>query len=98
VFQGELAHRVVKRFYALMNRRDATKQIAKRYIREEATQRQPLDASDVKPNQEEIPSELHHHISASKNHSISLAKFALENPEDPAKKVCLFYHVRKAPH
>lgn len=91
MFQGELAHRVVKRLYALTNRRDATKQIAKRYIREEATRHQPLNASDVKPSQEEIPSELHHHISASKNHSISLAKFVLENPQDPAKKVRSLY-------
>jgi hypothetical protein len=82
-----LAHRVVKRLYALTNRRDATKQIAKRYRREEATRSDPFDASDTKPSQEEIPFELHHHISASRNHPISLANFVLENPGDPAKKV-----------
>jgi hypothetical protein len=72
----------------LTNRRDATKQIAKRYSREEAIRRQPFDASNTKLNQEEIPSELHHYISASKNHTLSLATFVLENPGDPAKKVC----------
>ena len=88
ILQGELAHRVVKRLYTLTNRRDATKQIAKHYRREEGIRREPLDMSDGNQNQVEIPSELHHHISASKNHPLPLATFVLENPGDPAKEVC----------
>lgn len=83
-----MAHRAVKRFYGLTNRRDATKQIAKHHRREAAARLGPFDASDVTESQEEIPSELHHHISSSKNHSLPLATFILEHPEDPAKKVC----------
>jgi len=75
----------------LTNRRDATKQIAKHYRREEATRREPFDTFDVKQSQEEIPSELHHHVSASRNHSLPLATFVLENPGDPAKEVCACY-------
>ena len=35
VLQGELAHRLVKRLYGLTNKRNAPKQIAKRYHRME---------------------------------------------------------------
>jgi len=86
---GELAHRVVKRLYVLTNRRDATKQIAKHYRREETTRRERFDASDMKESQEEIPSELHHHTSASKNRSVPLAAFVLENLETPPTRFIL---------
>jgi len=86
-------HRVVKRFYEMTNKRDATKQIAKRHRREVAAQHRPFDASDIKQSQEEIPSEHHHHISASKNKSLQLATFVRADPNDPAKKVCLCSHV-----
>jgi hypothetical protein len=72
----------------MTNKRDATKQIAKRHRREAATRQQPFDASGVKQSQEEIPFELHHHISASKNSPLPLAAFVRANPNDPAKKVC----------
>jgi len=39
---------------------------------------------------EEIPSELHHHISASKNSPLRLAAFVQADPNNPAKKVCEF--------
>lgn len=98
ILQGELAHRVVKRLYALTNRRDATKQIVKHYRREEGIRHETFDTSDGKQNQEEIPAELHHHISASKNHPLSIATFILENPGDPAKEVCSCHCVCTALH
>jgi len=81
-------HRIVKRFYEMTNKRDATKQIAKRHLRGAAAQDQPFDASGVKQSWEEIPSELHHHISTSKNSPLPLAAFVRADLKDPAKKVC----------
>ena len=89
-------HRTVKRFYAMTNKRDATKQIAKRHRREVAAQHQLFDASDVKQSQEEIPSELHHHVSTSKNRSLQLASFVRADLNDPAKKVRSCSHVKSA--
>lgn len=92
MLQGESVHRIIKRFYELTNKRDATRQIAKRHRREEAARHQPFDASGVKQSLEEIPSELHHHISASKNSPLPLAAFVRADPEDPAKKVRAYSH------
>lgn len=63
----------------------------KHYRREEASHQQGFDALDVKQHQEDIPSELHHHISASRNQPVPLATFVREHPDDPAKKVRLYY-------
>jgi hypothetical protein len=82
-------HRIVKRFYQVTNKRDATKQIANRHRREAAVRHRSFDASGVKQNWKEIPAELHHHISASKNNPLPLAAFVRADPQDTAKKVCL---------
>ena len=71
----------------MTNKRDATRQIARRHRREAAARIQPFDASGVKQSWEEIPSELHHHISASKNRPLPLAAFVRADLKDPAKKV-----------
>lgn len=78
----------------MTNKRNATKQIAQRHLREAATQhRLALDASGAKQSWEEIPFELHHHISSSKNYPLPLAAFIRMGPNDPAKKVCRFFYV-----
>ena len=46
---------------------------AKHYRREEASRQQGFDASDIQQNQDDIPSELHHHTSAGGNKPVQSA-------------------------
>lgn len=93
--QGELAHRVVKALYGLTNKKDATKQIAKRYRRltrarhfrdsrgihtKRRAQQAKFVNSDVR---------VHHLISASKNRSRDVGTYLKDHTaDDPALKVC----------
>ncbi|KAF8164087.1 hypothetical protein BJ912DRAFT_803408, partial [Pholiota molesta] len=78
---GELAHRLVKRFYGLTNKKNATEQIGKKYNRKQALQ--PIECHET----EEASKgrlEDHHIISASRNQPINIYAFVLTNPNDPA--------------
>jgi len=102
--QGELAHRIVKRLYGLTNKRNAPKQIAKRYRRMErahrASQRHQIQTkqrrrhpSDLLPPVETADdTDLHYYISSSQNKVIPL--YAMLNSsgarEDPALKVSVY--------
>ncbi|KAF8872006.1 hypothetical protein BD779DRAFT_1613865 [Infundibulicybe gibba] len=85
---GELSHRLVKRLYGLTNKRDATKQIGKRYRRLQKarvawSQRLQLHADEEEASRRSNP-QLHHHITQSKNHPIDLLQFVKQNAGDPA--------------
>ena len=90
IVQGEFAHRVVKRLFALTNKKDAVTQIATKYRREarssdtRATRvNRQLDLEQT----EAVAPELHHHISHSRNSPLNIKRFLHLNNGDPAKKV-----------
>jgi len=81
---------VVKRLFALTNKKDAVTQIATKYRREARSS----DARAVRVDRELeleqseiVAPELHYHISGSRNTPLKIRKFLRDNPEDPAKKV-----------
>ena len=87
-YQGELAHRLIKRLYGLTNKKDPMKQIGKKYNRYEAL-RPSADSSEVREVKEADSKSLadHHIISASRNSPISLFNLVRTNSKDPAMKV-----------
>lgn len=86
--QGELAHRLVKRLYGLTNKKDAIKQISKKYSRQQSfrnAERQEEKEAETSGGHLE-----HHHvISRSRNIPLNLFSFIQTDPSDPAKKVKL---------
>lgn len=103
--QGELAHRLVKRLYGLTNKRNAPKQIAKRYRRMErahqAMQRHQMQAkrqnqhlSDLLPPKDVTDDhDLRYYISPSQNTVVPLYQMLHTNgaSHDPALKVSREY-------
>ena len=103
VLQGELAHRLVKRLYGLTNKRNAPKQIAKRYRRMEmahrAMERHQMQAkrqhrhlSDLLPSEDVSDDpDLRYYISSSQNNPVPLYQMLHRNgaSDDPAFKVSL---------
>lgn len=99
--QGELAHRLVKRFYQRTNKKDAIRQIARlerRHVRlrrakEAAASPRGRHAHHVAFSANDpLPHsgvDLHHHMSDSKNFPFHLLSFVHQPPYDPAKKVSL---------
>ena len=88
--QGEFAHRIVKRLFALTNKKDAVTQIATKYRREARSSEAKASRVDHQLDVEDsevVAPELHHHISHSRNSPLKLRNFLRCNPEDPAKKV-----------
>ncbi|RDB16223.1 hypothetical protein Hypma_003115 [Hypsizygus marmoreus] len=90
---GELAHRLVKRLYALTNKRAATKQIGKRVRRLQkarlAMERKNLHDRTHQNGQiskEDVVNDLtlHHRITYSKNHPLDLFSLVQRNSHDPA--------------
>jgi hypothetical protein len=106
--QGELAHRLVKRFYQRTNKKDAIRQITRherRYVRlrrarEAAASPRRRQAHHVSFSENDAlpPSEAdrHHHMSDSKNFPHHLLSFVQQPPHDPAKKVYLFTTILNA--
>ena len=97
-YQGELAHKVVKRLYGSTNKRHAEGQIAKRYRRLERarlalewkqlharTQQKSMDNED---EMDEGDSDLRYHISPSKNRPADIFDTIRNNRGDPAYNVC----------
>lgn len=105
--QGELAHRLVKRFYSRTNKINAVKQIAK-HERRHTRLRRARDAAKAHHHRKHahhvgfsdndpLPyadADLHHHISDSTRYHHNLYSFIREPPNDPAKQVCNFIIVQ----
>ena len=101
--QGELAHRLVKKFYRRTNKINATRQIARlerretrlRRAREAVTAQRKRHAHHVQfSDNDPLPYtsiEQHHHISDSKSFPHQLLNFVNDPPNDPAKMVCISY-------
>jgi hypothetical protein len=85
--QGEFAHRVVKRLFALTNKKDTATQIAAKYRREACSSDARAANVDHELDLEAVEPELHHHISPSRNSPLKIRNFLHDNSEDPAKKV-----------
>jgi len=98
LFQGELAHRLVKRLYGLTNKKDAPEQIARRYRREhyfDASESYDPSPGDSPPDGTHTsrhdpmndPPEFHHTVTNSRNNPVEIASFS--KTQDPAAKVGL---------
>jgi hypothetical protein len=95
-WQGELAHRLVKRLYRRTNKINATRQIA-RHERRGTRLRRAREAARLRhthhvqfSENDRLPYtdvEQHHHISDSRNHPLDIMGFVHDPPNDPAKKV-----------
>ncbi|KAF8955383.1 hypothetical protein BDZ97DRAFT_1926897 [Flammula alnicola] len=79
---GELAHQLVKRLYSLTNKKEAIKQISKKYTWQRVF-RQAEKKEEEEADQPEHLSE-HHIISRSRNSPLNVFTFAQDG--DPAKK------------
>jgi hypothetical protein len=101
-WQGELAHKIVKRLYGTTNKRNAEHQIAKRVRRLEranlALDRKRLQncsQQNLKATEQEDIStggdpDLRYHISESKNNPQDIFSTIRSNRGDPAFNVCFF--------
>src|ERR1700736_447675 len=97
--QGELAHRLVKRFYQRTNKNNAIRQIAKHERRHTRLRRAAKAATSPRRRHthhvafsadDPLPPsgvDLHHHLSDSKNSVHHLLSFVRQPLGDPAKKV-----------
>lgn len=85
--EGELAHRMVKRLYGLTNKKDAIKQIAKKYSRHDSFRQHEDECREEVDAAKNGNLEAHHVITRSRNNPIALFPFLRVNPQDPAKKV-----------
>lgn len=103
IIQGELAHRIVKRFYRRTNKIKAAKQIAKHQQRSTRLQRARQAAMAPRARHahhvafsenDPLPHTgvfLHHHLSTSKNYPQHLLHFVQNPPNDPSKKVHFYW-------
>jgi hypothetical protein len=93
--QGELAHRLIKKFYQSTNKKDPAGQLAKQERRHTRVRRQhdvymgsddqDKGDTDVPDNCSAwIPPHLHHQLSDSLSNTFNLAEFLQSSPEDPA--------------
>ncbi|KIK36237.1 hypothetical protein CY34DRAFT_94767, partial [Suillus luteus UH-Slu-Lm8-n1] len=81
---GEVAHRLIKKFYRMTNKQDVQKQLAKHERRHTRLRRQQQDL-DIEEPIETLP-ELHHHLSDSWVNVINLATLLRDHSSDPAVK------------
>ena len=92
-WQGELAHKIIKRLYGMTNKRSAERQIAKRVRRLERAnlaldrKRKTMEQEDTSA---EGDSDLRYHISASKGNPWDIFSTIRNNRGDPAFYVCFF--------
>ncbi|KIK14293.1 hypothetical protein PISMIDRAFT_17380 [Pisolithus microcarpus 441] len=90
---GELAHRLVKKFYRRTNKRDVATGLTKQERRQTRIRRQLGDYTSqeiisdiVSPDEIELSPELHHIMRALPCNAFNLASFLRENQSDPAVK------------
>lgn len=93
-WQGELAHRLVKRLYTRTNKRDATKQIGKHVRRLEqaqvaAEQLKIKTQTDMTQNDDsiEINLDTRYQLSHSRNDPVDIYAYVRTNRGDPALSV-----------
>lgn len=102
VQQGELAHRLVKRFYSRTNKINTAKQIskqerrhtrlrrareaAKAYHHRKHTHHVGFSDNDLLPHTDV---DLHHHISNSTRYGHNIFSFVRDPPNNPAKEVLI---------
>jgi hypothetical protein len=88
-FQGELAHRLLKRFYQSTNKQDPSKQLAKQERRRTRIRRlqESGNTKDNRPAGSPLPLEAHHCLSSYPGIIINLACFLEEHRGDPAVAV-----------
>ena len=84
--QGELAHRRIKKFYRMTNKKDVSRQLAQHERRQTHLRRQQHLV--MEESTQSLP-ELHHHLSDSWANSMNLAEFLSNHSSDPAVKVSL---------
>lgn len=95
LFQGELAHRLIKKFYARTNKKDAVAGITRQerrltHIRRQLEdQGESLATSDLVPSSIEVLSEMHHVMSKRGGNAINLPMLLKDHSDDPATKVWL---------
>ncbi|KAF9237036.1 hypothetical protein BU15DRAFT_76410 [Melanogaster broomeanus] len=89
---GELAHRLIKKFYCHTNKKDVSLGITKqerrltRIRRQLEAQGQTLTDSDLSPSDTELLPELHHVMAVRSGPSINLVKLLGDHQGDPAVK------------
>ncbi|KIK10901.1 hypothetical protein PISMIDRAFT_19979, partial [Pisolithus microcarpus 441] len=90
---GELAHRLVKKFYRRTNKRDVATGLTKQERRQTHIRRQLGDYTSqeiisdiVSPDEIELSPELHHIMRALPCNAFNLTSFLRENQSDPAVK------------
>ena len=86
-FQSELAHKGVKSFYGLTNKKDPLKQIGQRYNRHRALHRSEVAQEQQEAEIQSSSLESHHYISRSKNSPLDIRSFIVSRRADPAVKV-----------
>lgn len=101
LFQGELVHRLIKKFYAHTNKKDAVAGITRQERRFTRIQRQledqgeSLAASDLIPSGIKALADMHHVMSKRGGNAINLPMLLKDHLDDPATKVwlkcCRFY-------
>lgn len=100
LFQGELAHRLVKHFYTRTNKAGAAKNIAKQERRHTRLRRarEAAKANHIRKHlhhvgfsdNDPLPRtdvDLHHHMSDSTKYAHNVFSFIREPPNDPSKAV-----------
>lgn len=92
-FQGELAHRLLKRFYQSTNKQDPPKQLAKQERRRTRIRRlrESGNTKDNQPAGSPLPLEAHHCLSSYPGIIINLACFLEEHRGDPAVVVSYIF-------
>jgi hypothetical protein len=91
--QGELAHRALKAFYPLTNKRNTPAQLATHEHRRRVLRRTAESGQDAYTNKDaaiDLPmgSKCHHHIPVlSRNNPLDIFKFLRQHDDDPAVAV-----------
>ncbi|KAF9232549.1 hypothetical protein BU15DRAFT_90630 [Melanogaster broomeanus] len=81
---GELAHRLIKKFYGSTNKKNVSTQLAKQERRHTHTRRQ---RGVQGPSESDgLPTESHHAMSHSMANTINLANLVVEHQDNPATK------------
>jgi len=91
--QGELAHRMVKRLYGRMNKRNAAKQIGWHVLRLEhaqvSTEREQSKTQTASIDDNiEIDLDKHYQISKTRKDTVDIYSYIYANPGDPAFHIC----------
>ena len=96
LFQGEQAHRTIKRFYANTNKKMVPEQLAKQERRHTHLRQQDQEGDPPENNGEldaPLPDSLRYMMASSTQNFTNLAKLLADNSDDPATRVMLLRNV-----